>query len=202
MYYRIEDIPDEQTMQAAVAHLLPLVPSQRREKALCYKHLHGQYCCLRAWQLLHELLTEHAFLPAAFPLSRLTYTEDEYGKPSISEAVFFSISHTKNAIAVAISHAPVGIDVEAVVSYSRINDSHFLARTMNAAEQQLITGSSDPRLAFTGLWTRKEALVKAIGTGLNLDTLPSLLSSPAASGYQFISGHTDSYAYAIVSQQA
>ncbi len=194
-------------MQAVVAELLPLVPLQRREKALCYKHLHGQYCCLRAWKMLHELLIEHAYLPASFPLADLTYTEDSFGKPSLSvhrstfnvqrSAIHFSLSHTKCAIAVAIDRQPVGIDIEAIVSPQRIADCHFLERTMNAAERQAIATAADPCMAFTELWTRKEALVKARGTGLDLATLPALLPP---SDYQILSGHTADYAYALAYQ--
>jgi len=178
-------------MQAVVAELLPLVPFVRRDKALHYKHLHGQYCCLRSWQLLHTLLIEHQFIPADFPLSDLTYTEDDFGKPSFSEAVFallaqrsfstavcFSISHTKNAIAVAIDRQPIGIDIEAVVSLHRSEDQHFLDRTLSPEEQLLVRNAVDPCMAFTELWTRKEALFKAIGTGVNLETLPTILQSP------------------------
>lgn len=184
-------------MQAVVSELLPLVPFARRDKALRYKHLHGQYTCLRAWQVLHELLlTEHE-LPADFPLSMLTYTEDEYGKPRLTAGaeIFFSISHTKCALAVAIDHRPVGIDVENIVSLNRAEDTHFLERTMNNDEQQLIRAAADPCMAFTELWTRKEALVKAIGTGLNLDTLPNLLATP--SEYTIQSFCSDTYACSI-----
>ena len=48
MFYIVETIPDNQSMQAVVAELLPLVPLVRRNKALRYKHLHGKFCCLRA----------------------------------------------------------------------------------------------------------------------------------------------------------
>ena len=200
MFYRVENIPDTQTMQAVVAELLPLVPLQRREKALRYKHLHGQYCCLRAWILLHELLTEHAYLPAAFPLSELTYTEDAFGKPSLSAAVFFSISHTKNAIAVAIDRQPVGIDVEATASAKRLADAHFLERTMSAAERQQIAAAPDPAIAFTELWTRKEALVKARGTGLNeLGAIPTLLEQ--AQDCTILTFHTEDYACSVAMLQ-
>lgn len=194
-------------MQAVVHELLPLVPFSRRDKALRYKHLFGQYTCLRSWQLLHELLTEHAFLPADFPLADLTYTEDEYGKPWLSvsgqqssvsgqqAAICFSLSHTKNAIAVALDRQPVGIDVETIVSADRISDPHFLSRTMSAQEQQLIRAAANPCLQFTELWTKKEALVKAIGTGINLDTLPDLLT--AVSLYTLRSGHAENYAYTV-----
>lgn len=224
MFYVVENIPDEQSMQAVVAELLPLVPFARREQALRYKHLHGQYCCLRAWQLLHSLLRENNFIPASLPLADLTYTVDDYGKPSLSNAVFersglsslsnavyFSLSHTKTAIAVAIDHAPVGIDVETIVSPARISDRHFLDRTMNPAEQQQIAAADDPCLAFTELWTKKEALVKLLGTGIDMSTLPTLLTAlptllvpqPAPSPdapqpYSFLTTRTPSYACTVV----
>ena len=196
-------------MQAVVAELLPLVPLQRREKALRYKHLHGQYCCLRAWQLLHELLIAHEYLPATFSLAELTYTEDEFGKPSLSAAVFersgllslsFSISHTKNAIAVAIDCQPIGIDIETTASAKRLADAHFLERTMSSDERQQIAAAADPAIAFTELWTRKEALVKARGTGLtDLNAIPSLLEH--VHDYTFLTFHTDDYACSIAHKQ-
>ena len=215
MFYVVENIPDEQSMQAVVAELLPLVPFARREQALRYKHLHGQYCCLRAWQLLHSLLTEHNFIPVSLPLADLTYTVDDYGKPSLSNAVYFSLSHTKTAIAVAIDHAPVGIDVETIVSPARISDRHFLDRTMSPAEQQQIAAADDPCMLFTELWTKKEALVKLLGTGIDMSTLPTLLTAlptllvpqPAPSPdapqpYSFLTTRTPSYACTVVTQNA
>ena len=152
--------------------------------------------------MLYELLTTHALLPEGLPLSALTYTEDEHGKPWLDKkvqagagAVHFSISHTKNAIAVAIADRPVGIDVEAVVSPARIADVHFIERTMSTDEQQTIRAAADPCRLFTELWTKKEALVKAIGTGLNMDTLPDLLQSVPDATIQ--SACADDYAYAI-----
>ena len=189
-------------MQAVVARLLPLVPFSRREKAMCYKHLHGQYCCLRVWEILHELLVSHSFLPAISSLSELTYVEDDYGKPWLTvgsvreENIYFSLSHTKNAIAVAVSNRPVGIDIEAVVSQERVGDGHFLERTMSATERKQINMANNPRLVFTELWTRKEAYVKLLGTGLDMDTLPMLLNE--ADAYTFHTGYGSGYAYSVV----
>ena len=182
-------------MQAVVAELLPLVPSARREQALRFRHLHGQYCCLRSWQLLYSLLIEHAFIPSSLPLSALTFTLTPQGKPELALShltshsaavshpasnIHFSISHTKTALAVAIDHSPIGIDIESLASASRIADQHFLSRTMSPDEQSAIAAAPNPCLAFTELWTRKEALVKARGTGLtDLDSLPSLLDDTA-----------------------
>ena len=201
MFYHIEDIPDSHAMQAVVARLLPLVPFQRRDKALRYKHLHGQYCCLRTWEMLYELLVSHDYLPAKLRLQELTYEEDEHGKPWLtidgrrSAEIFFSVSHTKNAVAVVISRLPVGIDVEAVVSHERVGDRAFLERTMSASECRRIAEADNPRIAFTELWTRKEAYVKLQGTGLDMRTLPMLLD--CADACTFHTGHTDEYAYSV-----
>lgn len=201
MFYSIENIPESQIAQAVVARLLPLVPFHRREKALRYKHLQGQYTCLRSWQLLHELLITHGYVPADLPLAGLTATEDDYGKPWLDcstpdQPVYFSLSHTKNAVAVAIDHSPVGIDVETIVSPERIADAHFLERTMCAAEQQRISAANIPCAVFTELWTRKEALVKARGTGLtDLNALPDLLKTTEP--FLIFSNYNKDYAYAI-----
>lgn len=148
------------------------------------------------------MLVSHSFLPAISSLSELTYVEDDYGKPRLTigsvreENIYFSLSHTKNAIAVAVSRRPVGIDVEAVVSQERIGDSHFLERTMSATECKQINLANNPRLMFTELWTRKEAYVKLLGTGLDMNTLPMLLNE--AEAYTFHTGYGSGYAYSIV----
>ena len=203
MFYRIEDIPTPECMQRCVEQLAMLVPVRRREQAFCYKHLHGQYCCLRTWQMLHELLIEHAFLPASFPLSDLTFTVDDYGKPSLSfeqrgpqracshgvpcsglcplsAAVCFSISHTKNALAVAVSEHEVGIDIEMLVSPQRLCDKAFLDYTLSPQEQAQLRAADtiEAQRIFTRLWTRKEALFKALGTGINVRELPFVLEKP------------------------
>ena len=45
MRYTIFDHMMEGTEQE-IARLLPMVSQQRREQALRYQHLFGQYCCL------------------------------------------------------------------------------------------------------------------------------------------------------------
>ena len=43
---------------AEVARMLPLVSPQRREQALQYKHVFGQFACLKSWLMLQQLLAE------------------------------------------------------------------------------------------------------------------------------------------------
>ena len=51
---------DDMTLccEQEVARLLPLVSAQRREQALRYTHLFGQFCCLKSYELLIDLQCE------------------------------------------------------------------------------------------------------------------------------------------------
>ena len=159
-----------QCNEQEIARLLPLVSDQRRQQALAYKHLFGQFCCLKSYELLLQLLASSGFrTPDA---GRPTFLYNEYGAPRLEHGPCFSISHCKNAIAVAISETPIGIDVEHI----RIARPELVERTMNEAEQQQIWESDQPNVAFTRLWTQKEAVLKMQGTGiLSIDGMKNTL---------------------------
>ena len=141
----------DQCTEAEVQRMLPLVSEQRREQALKYKHTFGQYCCLKSWLMLQEGIS-------GLGVSGLgDFKYNEHGKPFIEGGPYFSISHCKEGIAVAIDDKPVGIDIEGI---RHVNDD-LIERTMNAEER---VGMDDR--AFTRLWTQKEAIVKAQGTGI------------------------------------
>ena len=99
-----------QCNEQEIARLLPLVSDQRREQALGYKHLFGQFCCLKSYELLMQLLASSCSQTpdAGFPL----FLYNEHGAPRLEQGPYFSISHCKHAIAVAISEKPIGIDIE------------------------------------------------------------------------------------------
>lgn len=135
--------------------MMPLVSEQRREQALRYRHIFGQYCCLRAWLMLRDLLGHD---PGE-------WRYNEYGKPFLTgddKDTYFSISHCREAIAVAIADQPIGIDVESI----RTANEDLIVRVMNETEQAQIHQSAEPDKTFTRLWTEKEAIVKWQGTGI------------------------------------
>lgn len=149
--------------EADVARLLSLVPAFRKEKALRYSHLFGQWTTLKTWELLTQL--------ADIPISSITY--GPYNKPYLTNGPFFSISHCKTAVAVAVDDEyEVGIDIESI----RHADEALIQRTMNEQEQELIRQAQESDRMFTTFWTQKEAVLKARGTGL-VDELPLVLSS-------------------------
>ena len=156
IFDRMEECTDE-----AVQAMLPQVSSQRRELALRYRHLFGRFCCLKSWLML-----------SAMHIGEMEFLYNEHGKPYIEGGPFFSISHCKEAIAVALDDQPIGIDIESIRRF----DPELVTRTMNDSEQALIAASDHPERAFTRLWTQKEAILKMQGTGITsfeqLQTLP------------------------------
>ena len=173
-----------QCNEQEIARLLPLVSDQRREQALAYKHLFGQFCCLKSYELLMQLLassgsqtpdagfstpdTGRRTPDTGLPL----FLYNEHGAPRLEHGPCFSISHCKHAIAVAISEKPIGIDIEHI----RAAKPELVERTMNEQEQNEIWTAASPDIAFTRLWTQKEAVLKMQGTGiLSIDGMKNTL---------------------------
>ena len=140
--------------------MLPLVDSQRRDEALRYKHLFGQFACLKSWLMLKELITP-------LGINNLEMGYNEHGKPFLVHhpELHFNLSHCKNGIAVVVDLSPVGIDIESC----RRSNTALIDRTMNPAEAEWIRASSDPVETFTQFWTKKEAVLKLRGTGITDD---------------------------------
>ena len=165
----------EQCTAEEVQRLLPMVSKQRREQALRYKHVSGQFCCLKSWVMLEELMSE------GMKELMNEWEYNEHGKPYIEGAPYFSISHCKEGIAVAIDDEPIGIDIEGI----RHADEDLIKRVMNEGERLAISGErlADRDRAFTRLWTQKEAVVKMQGVGIqSFEQLQHILSEYRATG--------------------
>ena len=191
MLYQIFD-DMTQCSEQEVARLLPLVSAQRREQALRFTHLFGQYCCLKSYEMLLQLLASTYTLH-----STPTFLYNEYGAPSIKNGPYFSISHCKSGIAVAVSKQPIGIDIETV----RPLKVDLVKKTMNPLEEEVIFFDTQPDWAFTRLWTRKEAFLKMKGTGIINDLHAALADSNGAKFMQ-IDNTSHNYTCCIVSQKA
>ena len=112
--------------------------------------------CLAAYRLLqHALLQEYGINEAP------VFTYGNKGKPLLQghHDIHFSLSHCHEAVAVALSDHPVGIDIETVDHYSPEVARHV----MSDDEMRQIEASAQPQVAFTRLWTMKESLYKLTG---------------------------------------
>ena len=177
MQYRIFD-DMTQCSEQEIARLLPLVSDQRREQALRYKHLFGQFCCLKSYEMLMELLASTPYTLHSTP----SFLYNEHGAPSLSGGPYFSLSHSKRGIAVAISDEPIGIDIEAIRPLSE----GLVQRAMNPQEQAQIAAAANPEQEFIRLWTRKEAYVKMQGTGIISDMHQILQDTEALQWHEIV----------------
>ncbi|RHX93799.1 hypothetical protein DLM76_12425 [Leptospira yasudae] len=88
----------------------------------------------------------------------------EFGRPFVDGRVDFNISHSQGIVGCAFSDAGrVGFDVEKIV---KINSEDFLDFFSNS-EIKKIQSSASPNLTFMQFWTKKEAILKLVGSGVN-----------------------------------
>lgn len=123
-----------------------------------YLSAHGQ---------LRRLLSDYTGVSPA----RLEFVEGPFGKPALSNAVrcSFNLSHSEDAAVVLIApRGEIGVDVEmlrpmpdalalAERNFSRAENASLREVALAARDQTFLTG-----------WTRKEACLKAIGSGLSI----------------------------------
>ena len=181
----LDAISSEELERAIVS-----LPAWRKEKALRFKHQQGRIECAFSYLLLCQALRETYGIT-----EQPSFLIGEHGKPELSlnsqplalnpklSTLNFNLSHCKQALAVALSASPVGIDVESVGRYSESLARHVL----NDSEFAEVSQSPNPQIPFTRLWTQKEAVVKLTGRGID-DDLPNLLLK-----YNNVSLHTEEH---------
>ena len=88
----------------------------------------------------------------------------------------FSLSHGGDLVLIGLASAPIGVDVEALPEPRVVDD---LATVLHPAERQELDAVPTVRraAAFARLWTRKEAYLKGLGTGLGRDPSADYLGS-------------------------
>ena len=158
----------ERIKEKQVEKAISLLPSWRREQALKYKHFEGKRECALAYlELCRGLRLEYNI--TEMPL----FAYDKNQKPSLDKYphIYFSLSHCKEALGCFLSSVPCGLDIESI----RPARKTLVEYCMNEEECRKIFSSSHPDATFISLWTRKEAVFKLQGTGIN-DNLKDILS--------------------------
>ena len=120
--------------------------------------------------LLQNALSEHGI--TSFNIDVLPS-----GKPILrGSELHFSISHAGGLCALALSDAPVGIDLQDTESVSKISNPNSFAKRFFAPDEYLAFTEEPTPEQLCRIWTRKEALCKLLGRPLNssLSTLSSL----------------------------
>lgn len=170
----IADFSDEQYEE-----VLQRVSLQRRETTEKFLNSDDRKRSVIAYVLLQEALRNEYNIERA-----PEFIFNEYGKPFLLSHpdIYFNLSHTENAVACAVSNTIVGIDIETIKPF----DPELAEYVLNSEELSNVTSLPNPSVAFTILWTRKESLIKMLGTGLSdAETIRNLLKDfPSRHSFQ------------------
>ena len=178
-----------------------VLDERERERAAKFVRDVDRHSYLSAHIALRYVLSQRLGLPpeqVAFVREACPNCGALHGRPALAgpgPAVQFSLSHGGDLVLVGVAAAPVGVDVEQVPEPQVAAD---LSARLHPAEQREIAAAPRPEVAFATVWTRKEAYLKGIGTGLSrglgtdylgaagLAPLPdgwSVLDVPVPAGY-------------------
>jgi 4'-phosphopantetheinyl transferase len=146
-----------------------VLTSDEQERALRFRSDSDRERFRRCRCALRALISRYLEIPP----SEIHFEYESSGKPRLEarqneQQICFNLSHSGElAVAAVTAGHRVGIDVERVrdqVDSKAIIERYFSARERSA----LLSLPEDVRTAaFYACWTRKEALVKALGAGLS-----------------------------------
>ncbi len=142
---------------------------------------------IRSRSLLRAVLARETGIAA----HRLRFRYGPFGKPRLVEPsnLHFNLTHSRGMALVAVHSRPLGIDIEFVdpaVAHRDLADFLF-----TEAEREQIRGASchdHERRRFFRIWTRKEAVLKAIGTGFSSDAVIDVAEGQQPNGPDLVSG--------------
>ncbi|KQP30499.1 hypothetical protein ASF49_13375 [Methylobacterium sp. Leaf104] len=145
-----------------------LSPEERARAERFYRH-EDRARYIESHAALRLILGRYRDLPPG----EMAFEQEAGGKPVLIPAqragLHFNLSHSGSHALIGVSHcAPIGVDVEAI---RPVGDPLAIVRAhFHPVEIASLARAPQDRQAplFFRCWTRKEAVVKALGTGLAL----------------------------------
>jgi len=177
----MRESPEKEAAAAAVA----VLSSDERHRAKRFLMPRDRHQFINRRAQLRRLLGERLGLPAASV--RLSSTA--HGKPVLAEplnksGITFNLSHADDLTVYAFaSRTDIGVDVEPIRIIDDADRVAGMAFSKREYETYARLAPRDKPIGFLNCWTRKEAFVKATGSGLShsLDTFDvSLVPGEAA----------------------
>jgi 4'-phosphopantetheinyl transferase len=152
---------------------------KRRAQRLLVPHARAAFVATRS--ALRQILSGYLGICPV----EIAFQLGSHGKPRLATVhdspISFNVSHTREISLCAIASAcAIGVDVEAHVE---VPDLLRLAKRVcgpDELERLEATRGQDRVATYYRCWSKKEAILKAVGDGLSLPTLPLLdvLSRP------------------------
>ncbi|OEZ49759.1 4'-phosphopantetheinyl transferase family protein [Janthinobacterium lividum] len=121
----------------------------------------------RSQGALRQIMSSYLDVPPA----AVAFQHGAFGKPTLAgHALQFNLSHSGNTMLLAIARHSVGVDVEQCAE-TPVDLDPLLELLCHADERTAMAAlaPNQRRQLFYPLWTRKEAYLKALGTGLSVD---------------------------------
>lgn len=168
-------LPDAQAVQLwridlkgpATAQDAALLSTEERDRSarFAFDHLRQRYV------LAHAALRRVLGQALSRDPASLVWQLGAQGKPSLlgGEGLHFNLSHSDDVAVLALStHHEVGIDVE--IHHQQRDAANLSQAVLTESERawMFAGGPADLDRRFLCCWTRKEACIKAIGSGLSL----------------------------------
>ena len=142
---------------------------RERERARRFVHAHDARRYVRAHVALRAILGAYLGCDPA----HAAFAAQAHGKPRLvgpRTGLHFNLSHSKDLALLALGAADeLGVDVEAV--RADLPGADLAAAVLDARELEQLAALPEHAQAepFVTCWTRKEACLKAVGLGLNLE---------------------------------
>lgn len=150
--------------RAEVERLTTLLSQDERERGSRFVRPDHADWFYVAHGRLREILSSYLGVPPA----DIVFARDSHAKPRIASPatdIAFNLSHSGAVAAAVVATAEVGIDLEFVKELD--NPAEIEGALAPGEQQALATLEGRARLeAFYRCWTRKEAVIKGIGSGL------------------------------------
>jgi 4'-phosphopantetheinyl transferase len=171
-------------LQAQNPALLSFLAEDERARAARYRFTQDRTAYVVVRGMLRHLLGRYLEQDGR----SLSFDYSSFGKPYVRAPIAFNVAHTRQAGLLAfmldepVSGDSLGIDIERV--RPEIVTDELASQVLSSVELARYGASREKSQLFFDIWTRKEAYVKALGTGLSTP-LPSLtvLDQPTVGQY-------------------
>lgn len=149
--------------QEIVPSLETFLSSEELKRANKYHFAKDKNRFVLCRTLLKFILAEHTELD----IKRIVISNSVNKKPYLAadQSIYFNVSHSGDYGIIAIANREIGVDLEFI--NPTFNFKEIMPHVFNKPEKHEVIHSNDQRKTFYQLWTRKEAIVKATGKGIN-----------------------------------
>lgn len=151
-YFDIDEMRD-----GDIKYYLQHLPDFMHYDVMKYRNINDQKSRLAARLMLCESLRASGMSDWQYK-----WKKNNYNKPYIEDWHPFNISHSGNLVILSYADSSIGVDIEKIQCFQYSE----LLKYFHEAEQELISNSENKLDIFYELWVKKEAFLKARGTGL------------------------------------